>query len=267
MPVCPRCRRWLEVGDPCQSCGDVAAEMTVVDSGLVSEAESASQTITAEAWVPDHRPPTARLIAIDDDSKTLGQLWRLRKNETSIGRHQCDVSIDHDVDMSGRHALITRRQDDAGRWHWDLEDQTSTNGTFLRIARRTLVDQDQLRLGNHAFTWQWKTANEDPELIRCSWNNNRFRLRSRREVRIGRNRPTAEIAIDDPTLDPQHVVLRFEHDRWEIRDRESLNGVYVRIDKTRLESPSQFILGGQRFRFEIISADSHHADPHRQVPS
>lgn len=186
MPICPSCRKWIEAGEHCITCGRVRPEMTAVD--LPMKESEAIQPIAHEVELAEQafasvvdlsaRPPMARLIAIDDDCLTDGEIWRLRRTETSIGRHGCDVTIDHDPDISATHCSIRRHTDEAGKWRWELIDCESRNGTYLmsvsdlpmgnasatcrQIISHDLVDGTWFRIGQQRFRFEMMCQETKP---------------------------------------------------------------------------------------------------------
>lgn len=186
MPICPSCRKWIEAGEHCVTCGRVRPEMTAVD--LPMKESEAIQPIAHEVELAEQafasvvdlsaRPPMARLVAIDDDCLTDGEIWRLRRTETSIGRHGCDVTIDHDPDISATHCSIRRHLDEDGGWRWELIDCESTNGTFLmslptfptdqpmadcrRIISHELVEGTWFRIGQQRFRFETMSNQVQP---------------------------------------------------------------------------------------------------------
>ncbi len=73
-----------------------------------------------------------------------------------IGRSpECDIFIDDDV-VSSEHAVIERVEnpDSKGSFDYFLDDQNSTNGTFLndeKTTRRKLKHEDVIRIGWASF--------------------------------------------------------------------------------------------------------------------
>jgi diguanylate cyclase (GGDEF)-like protein len=89
------------------------------------------------------RPVSAYLIVISGDR--VGEMFKLTKEETFIGRaEECDILLDDDG-VSRRHCKLVRTPQGV-----ELYDNESTNGTFAngeRINRRTLEDGDKIQLG------------------------------------------------------------------------------------------------------------------------
>lgn len=63
-----------------------------------------------------------------DDGRRDGEVIRIRRDVTIIGRAQGDILIPHDEQISGRHAEIRRSEID-GEFQFTISDLSSTNGT------------------------------------------------------------------------------------------------------------------------------------------
>ncbi len=69
----------------------------------------------------------------------------LCERKLTIGREEGDILFADDAFLSRRHVTLSRR-DGGGAW---IEDQGSSNGTFVRIEGKTRVQMgDELRIGD-----------------------------------------------------------------------------------------------------------------------
>lgn len=235
----------------------------------------------AVVFRPHRRPPIARLTMLDDGSHEVGETWRLREECHVVGRgDDADTRIPHDPDVSGRHAEIIRRWEDGG-YRWYLVDLKSTNGTYLRVARAALRNRRELLLGGkryeflapetvapgverampartaeNATTQTFRAVGTEPAVPRLveldSEGNGTVYQLPGESVRIGRA-ADCEITIDDPFLEASDArIFRDERGRWTIAADETLNGVWVRVQRVPLESCAWFQVGEQRFRFELL---------------
>ena len=240
----------------------------------------------AVVFRPHRRPPMALVTMLDDGRREAGEVWRLRGDCHLFGRVEGETLIPHDLDLSARHAEIIRRwQDDS--YQWFLVDLGSTNGTFLRVKRALLRNRRELLLGGRRYEFRAADVvvagvqrHSPPAASSGLASTQTFRLSARDEathlprlvelcsdesggtyelpdgaesVIIGRDAEECEIVIDDPFLGGKEARLfRDEQARWEIEAVESLNGIWVRVERVALESPAQFQLGEQRFRFEVL---------------
>lgn len=225
------------------------------------------------------RPPMARVMAFDDGSQETGETWRLRSTRTTIGRANCDISIHHDPDLSTLHAEIMRQETD-GAYDWQLIDRDSTNGTFIRVKRVLLRNDREVLLGGHRFRFvspetHHDGATRDSNSSRTTHKQQGIpaeaaaRLGARfvqlttgsheqehvfagHELSIGTDPDRCQICLVDPFLDSIHARLQIDQqNRWHLVDLNSVNGVWVRITRRSLDPGTQFLLGGQRFRFDL----------------
>ena len=230
---------------------------------------------------PLNRPPMALLVALDDGSSQVGEVWRIRSGRHIIGRVRGDTVIGHDGDMSAEHAQITRQWRD-GAYRWQLADLDSTNGTFLRVGRARLRDGKELVLGGRRYALRTPpAAAEDatagapdagtrhrhhapnatvhehllPRLVELTPQGDgpQFPL-PQDSVYVGSDPQQCQVVIrGDRTLDAKHCrVFRDPEGRWFVEDTNSLNGVWVRIRCATLSQRCEFQLGEQRFSFKVV---------------
>ena len=77
----------------------------------------------------------------------IGQAWLLQEPKVELGRVRGQITFDQDRFMSGKHCALEFAQDRA-----TLTDNTSTNGTFLRVQGTIpLAQGDLILLGQHIF--------------------------------------------------------------------------------------------------------------------
>lgn len=236
------------------------------------------QHVPAQVFRSLVRPPMATLTAFDDYSMENGETFRLRRSRTTIGRSASDIVIPHDPDISATHAEIVRREKDGGH-QWHLVDLDSTNGTFVRVDRVTLRNGRELLLGGRRFVFtcqdticaaeptasaqsratQKQTAAAlgqiqklGPRLVEqtSGRTGSEFAL-SGSSVLIGRDAEQCDFCLVDPFLSDVHAQLSQDRQkRWVLKDQNSLNGVWVRMPTKLLDPGTEFLLGGQRFRFD-----------------
>ena len=220
----------------------------------------------------------ATLTAFDDGSTNNGETFRLRRLRTTIGRSACDIAIPHDPDISAAHAEIVRREQDGGH-QWHLVDLDSTNGTFVRVDRVILRNGRELLLGGRRFVFtcqdtissaeptdsaqsratQKQTAAALRQIQRLGarlveqtsgGTGSEFPLSGSRTL-IGQDAEKCDFCLVYPFLNDVHAQLsQDKQKRWVIKDQNSLNGVWVRMPTKLLDPGTEFLLGGQRFRFD-----------------
>jgi len=111
-------------------------------------------------------PPDAAWLVVTSSSTpgTLGRIFRLATAEAVLGRGpEAEVRL-LDEGVSRRHARIVRAPDGA----FELEDLTSTNGTFHNGTRlqgsARLAEGDKVQLGSHCtLRFSWKQAPDGDE--------------------------------------------------------------------------------------------------------
>ncbi len=266
MPVCPKCKRWIELGQRCVQCGTVDAQMTAIDIHIANGPDAANFTGT-QPLLPERRVPTPLLIALDDDSETEGEVLRLRKAETTLGRRQADWCFANDADISSLHAKIQRTNDANGGCLWQLIDQQSTNGTFVRTPLIQLVPDDTFMIGGAGFRWERSHGTPHQfQLIEIGTLTSVIPIPSGERLRIGRDTASADIVLNHVTIDPLHAVLSETSSGWILEDQNSRNGVWNRVTSATLRSGSTFILGEQRFVFRLPGDSAANFNRHRMTP-
>ena len=161
----------------------------------------------APTFRPSLRPPMAILCAYDDGQDT-GETVRIRVPSFVIGRSAGDLVIPHDGGMSGRHAEIARRLVD-GRSRWSLRDLGSTNGTFVRTVRASLVDGQELLIGGTRFRFDLPKDPSTPRLVEIGSKGeaSSFSI-TEPETWIGRDPRRCSIVLDCRCVSPRHAVIR-----------------------------------------------------------
>jgi hypothetical protein len=255
-----------------------AAEENAARTDPPSELVNVSQLGDCREYAPVDRPPTARLLILDDHSRTDGEWLRLRTARFVLGRTDGNYLLPHDGALSGQHAEIIR-QFEAGRYQWYLHDLGSTNGTFVRAARAVLKEGQEVMLGmrryayrgaslpagsapgdEHATTRDWHAPSPVeldrmvPALVEIAVSDRgkRYPL-VQDEMTLGSDPARANLVIrDDPFVSPVHATIKATAPgRWTIQCARSRNGLWVRIDSIPLDSDCEFQIGEQRCRFEL----------------
>lgn len=216
------------------------------------------------------RPPTPRLVLLDDGDQVGGEVFRLREAITLIGRTEGDIRIAHDPSISARHAEIIREGTARGA-RWILRDLGSANGTFVRCGRALLRPDRLIVLGSRRLRFRptddadtdggpartvlvdtppgaplaWPVLVETAQIAKgCE------HVIKGLDVTIGRPGCGTMIEFDDPQLAARHArVFRSATGAWTIEAFPSVNGVLVQVVEVELASPCRFQIGEQRFVF------------------
>jgi len=229
-------------------------------------------------FAPRRRPWYPQLIIVDDHSNESGEVVRLRRDSFSLGRLGCDFSFPAEGLMSASHAKISLREIAADHWDWVLEDLSSSNGVFVRLPEFQLRPGNEFLLGGTKVKvhgdiqlnqksqepvpfWSVYVADAEhirrkPELEVCSYlfSQESFvvPLRGKR-LQIGRHAEAAQTLSVDPFVEALHVdIQKIDSFSWKLVDQKSLNGVWLRVRRAVLAQSTSFILGEQRFRFELV---------------
>ena len=236
-----------------------------------------SQELNAtQPFRPRDRPPMA-VLCVRFDEEDDGQEIAIFKSPFVIGRVEGNLVIDHDTEISGRHAELIRVFDN-GRHYWQLHDLKSTNGTFVRAAVALLKDQQEVLLGGRRYRFEVESADDgaadkshplstrkvqQPQLrvgqkplanlieVGNTGREKRFAITSS-EHWVGRDPRLCSIVLDDDMVSPRHARLyRDTQNRWLLSNAKSLNGIWLRISRIDLECTAQFQLGEQRFSIRV----------------
>lgn len=244
---------------------------------LVASQEISEQTGSTTAFRPVLRPPMATVELLDDGLES-GEVFRIRKDRTVLGRDGADICVPHDSQVSGAHVAVHRRQVD-GDWHWILEDLKSTNGTFLRVARCPFGGQSTVLMGAHRYRYRppGKTASSESEpeadgtkgwkvptaeelhgatasLVRLFPDGSEELMPlPEGDVVLGSDPKQCQLVIgDDPMVNPAHAVVKATGGKVVLEDLKSANGIWVTVRERRLPASSTFQIGEQRVRFRVL---------------
>ena len=247
---------------------------SVGDSSRESAGASREPTAT-QAFRPRNRPPMA-VLCVRFDEEDEGQEIAVFASPFVIGRVEGNLVIDHDSEISSRHAELIRAFDN-GRHFWQLHDLKSTNGTFVRAAVALLKDQQEILLGGRRYRFEIETADDDAvkknspatrkvqqapsrveqkalaSLVEVgdTGKGKRFSITSP-EHWIGRDSRLCSIVLDDVLVSPRHARLyRDKQNRWLLANAKSLNGIWLRVNRIDLGNTAQFQLGEQRFSIRV----------------
>jgi hypothetical protein len=134
-------------GLPCQQCGHInplgGAFCSACGNSL-----GVAKTLVMTSRPPEPPPAVGKLHLIMEGGQP-GDVYDL-KDQTIIGRVNCDISFPHDGFMSGKHASIERRGE-----KFILKDEGSRNGSFIRIKGEVeLQPGDMVLIGKQLFRFE-----------------------------------------------------------------------------------------------------------------
>jgi hypothetical protein len=214
---------------------------------------------------------------LDEGSDDAGETVRIRTDTLTLGRTHADLAFPAESLMSGEHARISLSQATPGRWAWTLDDLCSRNGVFVRLPFFSIAPGNEFLIGGTKLVVHGEMAvtrdfsagissfepyfapphsiRKKPELevqgYQFSQETSSIPMNKRKMVlgRIGVAEPFFSV---DPFVEPHHAVVTWdERGGWQVRDQDSLNGVWLRVSRAFLSSKLEFLLGEQRFRFEL----------------
>lgn len=171
----------------------------------------------------------------------------------SVGySERCDISVPNPV-VSGRHARIYF---DGEKFF--IEDQTSTNGTFVngvRVTRAELEVGDAVALGSYILTFEDELVDELRTRFegRSEGGVAELALAPGRRIRVGRS-AECDIVVTAPVVSGVHAVLTVlpNADGYRVTDAGSTNGTFLgsrtnRVDGAVIANADDVIfLGGYR---------------------
>lgn len=259
-----------------------------LDHAMLAEASQAHRTLVEplqpapvalgesaaddDVFRPVFRPPTARLVLLDDGEAIVGETIRLRESITVIGRTEGHVRVPHDLLISAKHAELVREGQPNSGYRWILRDLGSSNGTYVQCKRADLYPDRMFLIGGRRFQFVSSTPMlpgeghepgtvmidartlrdiDMPRLVDKSPRQEPVDIPLRSDtLTIGRRGHGNDIEIDDPLVARQHARLtRGPTGLWVIEALRSRNGLWVRIDTVRLTKTCRFQCGEQRFLF------------------
>jgi pSer/pThr/pTyr-binding forkhead associated (FHA) protein len=240
----------VETPQPAQPTGTLRRE-------IPQEPPSPDSPDAVVRFRPHQRPPMA-MIELLDDAGDRGEEFRVRADSLTIGRTNANIVIPHDSQISGNHVKVSRRLVNS-EYHWFLTDLSSTNGTFLRVARNNLQASVPFIIGSYRYAYRpaaSPTVNESAEttpartrgyqaptaadlkrltaaLVRIATDGTETDFPLPADgARIGSDSSQCQIVIsDDPTVDRVHARIQVTDNGLIIEDHKSLNGLWSSIIK------------------------------------
>ncbi len=189
----------------------------------------------------------AYLIALD--ASISSREYVLNQDTILLGRdgNRCEV-VAAGITISRKHAEIVRSTSE----YFAINDLRSTNGVYvngLKIETSTVLkDGDLIGLGaadEHHFCFQSKSRKH------VSWTAN---LPEKDLWSIGRSADNDISLPFESVVSSHHGVLRNRNGVLEIRDTDSLNGIWVngfRVRRAKLTPSDTIVVGSTYFRFSV----------------
>ena len=174
---------------------------------------------------------------------------------TTIGRRGSDVCLADDVRIADRHAVVVPQGDG-----YRLRDGDSADGVFLHLVEgreRAVTPGTIARLGRQ---WLVFGAQDKPRLV--SHHDPGGRLVRQYELSegaqiIGRQAPDITLAADDASLSRRHACAIVVGPGVFLRDLNSRNGIYVKIDGScALAEGDVLRIGHQALRFQFLDTET-----------
>ena len=247
-----------------------------------------------ERYRPYIRPSMA-LLTIYDDGVSEGEVVRIRRDYTVIGRDRGHILIQHDPGISSPHVSITRSVKDE-RSHWRLEDLKSKTGLWVRVRKTELRDGVEFMAGRSKFRFKAAITSlvsnsslEQRILGGSIPGNTQFdrsdanhvgsayasielvsaipsRAHAPRlhlidgEYWIGRDPACAIPFVNDTFLATHHVRIHLENEKWfaEARARGTPNGMWIHVDSLNVHKSCAFQIGEQRFHLNCHLVETEH---------
>lgn len=233
-------------------------------------AEGEKRKRTTQLFGPMMTPGRARLVLIRGKGSALpGLSFHLNATSHACGRTHGVILFDEDDTVSPKHGRFF--YEDARLY---VEDEESTNGTFVRIQDpRRLKNHDRMLIGGQVFEFQYlavedEYGTEDGTLAYISpVKPYRFRLvqilEGGKEGAVATT-PGNELVVgregcdlnfpDDKHMSGRHARISHDAQGFKIEDLGSRNGTYVRVREREALGHGDYLwLGEQLLRVEITT--------------
>lgn len=201
----------------------------------------------------DGGPPPAVLTRLIDRAVEAEQYVLFTNEDTSIGRRDCAVCFREDTSLADRHATVRSAGD-----HFIVCDESSRDGVFLYLtdgSGRVVAPGAIVRVGAQ---WIVFGTTDDPlRLVHHDARGGRVgehRLREGTQI-LGRAAPDITLAATDMSLSRRHASIVVSGGTVFVRDLNSVNGTFLKVDGTaRLVDGDILRLGQQTLRFGVVEA-------------
>ena len=228
----------------------------------------------AQPFVPRHRPAYPKLTIIDDGEESTGEVVRLRKDSLAIGRSEGDLQFPAERMMTSLHARISLDEVSPGSWQWVLHDLESRHGVFIRFHEEIVSAGNEILIGGTKIIMHGVASTstiQEGRTKHVPYVAKGFRTATaivakgyaperpdliipveRRQLEFGAAVQGPARIVGDSFVDPKHLSLRStDGNSWTASDLSSLNGTWLRIRRLELDSHCEFMVGEQRFLFNL----------------
>jgi hypothetical protein len=240
---------------------------------VVHQEQSTDTMEESRQFAPLRRVAYPRITILDDGSSTTGEVVRLRKDSFTFGRTDGDITFPPDGLMSSRHCRIYLKQISERQWAWTLEDLKSRHGVFLRCpeifltpgmeilvggtklrihGERTIITGVKQNLHFIPYIADESELTKNPSIELCSFSlDHQTTHIDLPKKSVGLGRCSHPCFHGDTFLEPTHIeITRCAPTEWNLIDKKTLNGTFLRIQSTLLHSKTEFQIGEQRILFE-----------------
>ena len=210
-------------------------------------------TLVVSPPIPGDGPPPAVLVRLIDREVEAEQYVLFTDRETSIGRRACDVCFEEDTRLADRHATVRPDGD-----RFVVCDESSRDGVFLHLTDGSGRAVARGTIGRVGAQWLvFGTADDALLLVHHDARGRRVgqhRLREGTQI-LGRAAPDISLASTDMSLSRRHVSIVVSGGSVYVRDLNSANGTFLKVDGTaRLSEGDILRLGHQTLRFGLVEA-------------
>ncbi|MYN63765.1 MAG: FHA domain-containing protein [Acidobacteria bacterium] len=195
--------------------------------------------------------PPATLTRLLDGAVEAEQFVLHTDRVTTIGRRGSDICFGDDDRLVDRHAAIVPNQDG-----YRLRDDSAQSGVFLHLAEgreRVVAPGTVARLGRQ---WLVLGSKSNPRLLSHHDPGGlpvkQYQLSEGPQV-IGRDAPDITLATDDGSLSRRHASVVVVGPGLFVRDLNSVNGTYLKIDGSCVLAEGDVVrIGAQALRFQFL---------------
>lgn len=178
--------------------------------------------------------------------------YPLLTGNTTIGRQGTDIVFPDDPMLAEHHASIVHSEG-----QYTLRDDGGTTsaggatGVFLKAApgkQIEVVAGDLVQIGRQfllfeALAFAWYNANGK--------QLGRYPL-TEKAIIMGRESPDITLDAGDKSLSRRHIALSVKEGKTFIKDLQSINGTYLKVNSRKMVSGDIFRVGQQTFKLSLL---------------